>query len=68
MHFQNEFYPQKNEYYDSDFPLLLFGFIQMKVDTTHFLKGCYDVVHYSVLRKLRKNNLCNQEFIAPRFE
>ena len=37
----------------NDFPLLLFGFIRMKVDTTNFLPGCCDVIHYKAI----KNNV-----------
>ena len=36
---------------NNDFPLSLIDFIRMKVNTTLFLPGCYDVVQYSVLRK-----------------
>ena len=50
MHFQKEFYPHKY-LNNNDFPLLLFGFIRMKVDTTTFKPGCCDVVHYKVIKK-----------------
>ena len=51
MHFQKEFYPHKY-LNNNDFPLLLFGFIRMKVDTTTFKPGCCDVVHYKVIKKI----------------
>ena len=50
MHF-SENYTHKKYLNDNDCPILLFGFIEMKVGITLFLPGCYDVVHYSVLRK-----------------
>ena len=56
MQFQKEFYPtppkkkQKKNQNDNSFPLLSFGFIQMKVDTTLILPGCYEFERYSVLR------------------
>ena len=51
--------PTKKYLDDKGFPLLLFGFIRMKVDTNLFLPGCYYVVHYSILRKLCQNNLAS---------